>query len=136
MISERKVVCDNEDGCKKEFLLNKEIIAETKIVVNDEECEMVYFECPHCGSLYIIEVEDKETKELKQKINAINKKLSRKRRSNEKLENYNKKYDKLIKERQTLRWNLVFKQRGLHKSVHLGLKTRNQSTWDVKQGEK
>lgn len=48
-------ICDAEDGCKKEFTLEK-----FEVEKLDNDIEKTYFKCPHCNKKYVAFYTDKE----------------------------------------------------------------------------
>lgn len=52
------------DICKEEFQLNAVEIKKSEILLNDEKLQLTHFECPKCGQLFRICLDNEETLRL------------------------------------------------------------------------
>lgn len=63
--SNKILFCDN---CGDEWELKTTDIKQTKIVPKDEVITLTYFTCPKCGKLYVVNIDNDYTLQLRNKL--------------------------------------------------------------------
>lgn len=65
------------DECGKQWIMKATEIQTQPIEVHGEKLEVTYFLCPHCGKLYLVRIDNSETRRLQAQIELEQKRVAK-----------------------------------------------------------